>query len=87
MRAQAAAGIFTTLFDATSQLLWYAVSKVTGFDMEDRRWITVLEMFGNSFSFAIYVIGFIYSLRAVNTLAQNKVTLWAIKMHAEEEKK
>ena len=86
--AQASAGIFVSIYDAICQGIWYAVSDRKGFsDSEDnRRYLTVMEAFSNGISFALYITGFTLSILAVNRLSESKVTLWAMKRHAEEEK-
>ena len=49
--------------------------------------MTILEAFSDGTSLILYVFGFVISLRAINTLADSEVTLWAMKRHAEKEKR
>ena len=55
-------------------------------DESNSRYLTIMEAFKNGTDFFIYIIGFICSILAVNKLSESKVTLWAMRRHAEEEK-
>ena len=78
MAAQAAAGIYVAIYYAISQ----GTKSIIDYKTPDiKEWyLSSSDILSTLIIFLVYLIGLIKSFKAVNVLAESKITVWALKM-------